>query len=144
MGPIMLDARGIGQLALARRAAHAGRVSDDGDIEEVLDVGRDRSGPAWLSGPGRYLRRCAQAARRVPPTVRWAVVGAAAVGLFGYGAAQPTPHPATSPAPSAPTAPGPAAGTASHYPGLLQEYDEQRAAAARTTLAPRHFGHRLR
>ncbi len=120
-------------------------MSDPGsDNEEVLDVGRQWVAPAWLRRPTRYLRRTA---RQIPSGARWALLAAAAVGLFGYGVARPAPHPATGRAPDAPAAPAaplPVDGTASHYPGLLQEYDEQRAWLARVAPPARHFGHRLR
>jgi hypothetical protein len=170
MCPIMSDARAAGQVAVTRCAEQAGRVRDDGggdsstgDLaepsagargvpmdDEVLEVGRQWVAPAWLGRPTRYLRRYAGLVGRVPPGARWALVGAAVIALLGLGAVRPTAHPAGRPAPSPPSAPsGPVAalptrGTASHYPGLLQEYDEQRAALRPATPRARHFGHRLR
>jgi hypothetical protein len=145
----------VAELAFPGLAAHADGVSANGPIDfwaddpadgtpdDVIDVGRAWSAPGWLRRPARWCRR-------VPYGARWAIAGVAAAGLLSYGvAARPGPTRAAQPAPATtstdtfPTRMMPAGGTESHYPGLLQEYNDQRAARSRATTRD-HPGHLLR
>ena len=142
----------MAEVAFLGRAAHAGGVSDNGDVgfpadepvdagqDDVIDIGRDWSAPGWLRRPARRLRQ-------IPHGARWAIAGVAVAGLLSYGVlARPAPNRAAQPAPTTstdtfPTQPLPADGTESHYPGLLHEYNDQRAAQreAATSDHPRHL-----
>jgi hypothetical protein len=139
----------VGEVAFLGGAAHADGVSDSGDIgfpaddpadtgrDDVIDIGRDWSAPGWLRRPAQWLRR-------IPHAARWAIAGAAVAGLLSYGVlARPAPNRAAQPGPTDTflTRPLPADGTESHYPGLLQEYNDQRAAQLRVTTGdhPRHL-----
>jgi hypothetical protein len=135
----MLDGLGGRQLAVRPGAEQAGRVSDDGATasaagdsvdEDVLDIGPRGNGPRWLDRPARRLQR-------MPPGARWAFVAVAVAALAGYGASRSVPHHSARPAPTMSTSPLPAAGTESHYPGLLQEYNDQRRANAQRSAHPR-------
>jgi hypothetical protein len=129
----MLDAIGGRQLAVRPGAEHAGRVSDDAAIgpaagdpadDDVLDIGPRGNGPRWLGGPTRRLQR-------MPHGARWAFAAVVIAALVGYGASRAVPQHSARPVPTTSTSPLPAAGTESHYPGLLQEYNDQRRANAR-------------
>ncbi len=103
----------------------AGDPADD----DVLDIGPRGNGHRWLDRPARRLQR-------VPRGARWTFAAVAVAALAGYGAARPVAHHSARPASTTSTSPLPAAGTASHYPGLLQEYNDQRSADARRSEHP--------
>lgn len=142
------------EVAFRDRAAHADEVSDNGDIgfpagepvdageDDVIEIGRDWSAPGWLRRPAQWLRQ-------TPHGARWAIAGVAVAGLLSYGVlARPEPNRTAQPAPTTstdtfPTHPLPADSTESHYPGLLQEYNDQRAAQRQATT-PDHPRHLLR
>jgi hypothetical protein len=97
--------------------------------DDVLDIGPRGNGPRWLGGPTRRLQR-------MPHGARWAFAAVVIAALVGYGASRAVPQHSARPGPTTSTSPLPAAGTESHYPGLLQEYNDQRRANARDS-APR-------
>jgi hypothetical protein len=135
----MLDGGARRQLAVGLVAAHAGPVSDDEAVgsatedssdDDVLDIGPRGNGSSWRNWVAVRLQQ-------VPNGVRWTLTAVAVAALVGYGVARPAPHHSAGPVHRAPTSSTAATGTASHYPGLLQEYNEQRSANAEISASPR-------